>query len=50
MGTKFNVTVDYKDGCKSWYYFETERKAKKKAKQLAKYDNARSVKVTISFK
>ena len=50
MGTNINVVVDYKDGCKSWYYFENERKARRKAKQLAQYNNTRNVSLTINFK
>ena len=50
MGAQFKVTVDYRDGYKSWYYFTNERKAKKKAKQLADCDNTKYVEVTISFK
>lgn len=50
MGNGIKLTVDYRDGCKSWYYFENERKARRKAKRLAKYDNAKNVSLTIKFK
>lgn len=50
MGNKYKVTADYRDGCKSWYYFDDERKAKRKAKQLADYDSTKNVSLTINFK
>lgn len=50
MSTNYNITVDYIDGCRSWYYFDDERKANRKAKQLAKFDRTKRVTMTVIFK
>ena len=46
--TTYKLSVDFKDGCKSWYYFDNERQMRKKAKSLAKYDKTERLQLEIN--
>ena len=47
MATTYKLSVDFIDGCKSWYYFDNERQMRRKAKQLSKYHRTEKLELEI---